>query len=73
MKRILVAFANYEQSVGYVQGMNFIVAALIYHAGEVTAFWLLCSLMEKHGLKRVLSFGLLGVQMHEQNIEALCK
>jgi len=31
--------------------MNFIVASLIFHAGEVTAFWLLCSLMEKYDLK----------------------
>lgn len=69
--RILMAFAHYETSVGYVQGMNFIAAVLHYHAGEVAAFWLLCALMDKHGLNKVLSHGLVGLQSHEQEIEKL--
>jgi hypothetical protein len=32
--------------IGYVQGMSFIAAALLYHAGEVGAFWLLIALMD---------------------------
>jgi len=34
--------------------MNFIAAVLLYHAGEVGAFWLMCALMEKYKLKNVL-------------------
>jgi hypothetical protein len=71
LRRILLAFSNYESSVGYVQGMNFIAAALIIHTGEVAAFWLLCALMEKYELKKVLSYGLVGLQHHEDQIEAL--
>ena len=67
--RVLLAFSNYEDSVGYVQGMNFIAAALMYHTGEVAAFWLLCSIMEKYELKKVLSYGLEGLSYHELNIE----
>lgn len=55
--------------MGYVQGMNFIAAALMYHAGEVAAFWLLCSLMEKHGLKSVFSVGMEGLTTHEEQLE----
>jgi len=61
LKRILIAFSNYETTVGYVQGMNFIAAVLIVHTGEVAAFWLLCALMEKYQLKKVLSHGLTGL------------
>jgi hypothetical protein len=32
--------------IGYVQGMSFIAAALLYHAGEVGTFWLLIALMD---------------------------
>jgi hypothetical protein len=31
--------------------MNYIAAVLLYHSGEVGAFWLLCALMDKYELK----------------------
>jgi len=61
LKRILLAFSNYEREVGYVQGMNFIAAALMFHTGEVAAFWLLCYFMEQYDLKKVLSAGMEGL------------
>jgi predicted aldo/keto reductase-like oxidoreductase len=57
--------------VGYVQGMNFIAAVLLYHAGEVAAFWLLCALMDTYKLKMVLSAGLPGLPAHEERLEKL--
>lgn len=30
MFRVLKAYANYDKEIGYTQGMNFIVAALLY-------------------------------------------
>lgn len=69
LKRILLAFSHYERPVGYVQGMNFIAAALMYHTGEVAAFWLLCFFMEQYELKRVLSDGMEGLTLHEGKIE----
>ena len=71
LTRILMAFSIYEASVGYVQGMNFIAAVLLYHGGEVAAFWLLCSLMEKYNLRDVLSHGLPGLRQHEEALEKL--
>lgn len=54
LTRILVTYSNYEASIGYVQGMNFVVAILLYHAGEVGAYFLLDQLMEKYDLKQVM-------------------
>lgn len=71
LKRILIAFSNYEPLVGYVQGMNFVAAVLLFHAGEVAAFWLLCALMERYDLRHVLSQGLPGLPKHDGEIEAL--
>lgn len=45
IKRMLLAFSNYDKQLGYVQGMNFIAGVLLYHCGEVHAFWLLCTIM----------------------------
>jgi hypothetical protein len=68
-----MAFSNYESSVGYVQGMNFIAAVLLYHGGEVAAFWLLCALMEnkRFNLRDVLSQGLPGLRVHETKLDEL--
>jgi hypothetical protein len=51
--RVLVAYAHYEPVIGYVQGMNFIAASLLYHAGEVCTFWLLVALMDDYQLKEI--------------------
>ena len=51
--------------------MNFIAAVLLFHAGEVAAFWLLCALMDKYELKKVLQTGLPGLQAHEDKIEQI--
>ena len=49
--------------------MNFVVAILLYHAGEVGAYFLLDQLMEKYELKQVMRTGLPGLQAHEKKIE----
>ena len=54
LRRVLIAFSVYEREVCYVQGMNFIAAVLLYHAGEVGAFWLMCALIDKYQLKDLL-------------------
>lgn len=32
LKEVLICYAKLDREVGYVQGMNFIAAALVYHA-----------------------------------------
>ena len=31
LKQILIGYAEIDEKVGYVQGMNFVAAALLYH------------------------------------------
>ena len=38
MRRVLRAFVKYHYQLGYVQGMNYIVCSLLWHASEVDAF-----------------------------------
>jgi len=44
---ILMAYANYDNEVGYVQGMNYIVALFLFYLPEQeeTVFWSLHQLM----------------------------
>ena len=48
--------------------MNYIVAVLLYHSGEVAAFWLLCALMDKFHLKSILQPGMNGLKKHTDEI-----
>lgn len=65
---VLSAFSNYDKEISkyncnylikisslikeYVQGMNFIVGAFLYHCEEYVAFWLLIELIENHELRK---------------------
>lgn len=49
--------------------MNFIAAVLLYHAGEVAAFWLMCALIDKYKLKDILQPGLPGLNIHNDAIQ----
>lgn len=71
MRRVLTAFANYDHQVDYVQGMNFIVGALLYHANEVMAFWLFVSLIEDCEMRDIYMHGLPGLFKHSHIINTL--
>ena len=71
LRRVLTAFANYDSSVDYVQGMNFIVASLLFHCNEVISFWLFVSLIEDYELRDIYLPGLPGLYKHSQIIEIL--
>ena len=74
MKRVLLAFSNYDKQVGklkytltsldYVQGMNFIVGSLIFHSSEVMAFWLFIALLEECEVIDIYLKGLPGLYKH---------
>ncbi len=53
LERVLMTFTKYDPKIGYVQGMNFIVGALLYHCSEEIAFWLFVSLIEDHEMRDV--------------------
>jgi len=46
------AKAGAQKAVGYVQGMNFLVTVLLWHASkEEDAFWLFVAMMQTYGLR----------------------
>ena len=46
MRRVLCAFASFNPDVGYVQGMNFIVVALLDVFDEPASFWMLVLIVQ---------------------------
>jgi len=53
LERVLISLCKYDPSIGYVQGMNFIAGALLYHCSEEIAFWLFISLIEDHEMRDI--------------------
>ncbi|CAA9989351.1 GTPase-activating protein, putative [Plasmodium knowlesi strain H] len=52
---ILKAYSNYNKSLGYCQGMAFIVATFILYMNEEDAFYMLVALIEKYHLNDLFS------------------
>jgi hypothetical protein len=46
LKRVLLAYARHNPSVGYCQGMNFLAALLLLLMEEEAAFWCLAAIVE---------------------------
>lgn len=61
---MLVAFSKYDNTIGYVQGMNFIVGSLLLHATEEIAFWLFVSLLEDYQMRDIYQPQLPGLYKH---------
>ena len=71
MENVLIAFSKYDTQVGYVQGMNFLAGALVYHCSEEIAFWVFVSLIEDYEIREVYLPGLPGLYMHTYIIDTL--
>lgn len=62
MKEVLIAYAQLDAEVGYVQGMNFVAAALVYHSrNSYDALKVFSYIMKDCGYRKLflgdLSFG----------------
>lgn len=68
---VLASFQLYDRSCGYVQGMNFIAAALVYHCNPEIAFWLLTTLFEEFELRKNYSDGFPGYYQRSEYMESL--
>lgn len=71
LKNVLSTFVKYDPMLGYVQGMNFITASLIWHSTEEDAFWLLVMLMEDYELRSNFLPNLPGLAIHCKVIDLL--
>ena len=73
LARILKTLIKHSSSTGYLQGLNYIVASLYYHCGEVLAFELTIRTLNDYHLKEVQMAKLPGLYMHCEIIRVLVK
>ena len=73
LENVLRAFSNYDNKIKYCQGMNFIVAFLLYHCEEYIAFWLFVSLIEEYNLRSTFMENFPGLKLHVKRVEAILK
>ena len=73
LKVILKTLCKHSSSAGYTQGMNFIVATLLFHCGEVLAFEMTIRALNDYALKAVYMSKLPGLYFHCEVIQALMK
>lgn len=71
LKNVLRAFSNYDNSIKYFQGMNFIVGFFLYHCDEYIAFWLFVSLIEEYDLRSIFMTGFPGLKLHVKRVEQI--
>jgi Rab-GTPase-TBC domain len=69
--RMLNTFCVYNPNLGYVQGMNYIAATLLWHANEVDAFWLFIILLEDFEVRENFIPGFPGLNRHYHVIDFL--
>lgn len=69
--RILYSYFIYDPQLGYTQGMNLLVGALLMHSEENVAFWLFVTLIEDYEMREVFSDTLGGVNQHCRVISIL--
>ena len=73
LENVLKAFSAYDNKIKYCQGMNFIVAFLLYHCEEYVAFWLFVSLMEEYDLRSAYMENFPGLKLHVNRVETILK
>lgn len=73
LKRVLVAFSRYNNSIGYVQGMNFLAASILHHCSETVTFCLLVKLMDDYAVSEIFAPGLPGLSLHQKQFESILK
>ena len=71
LENVLRAFSNYDNSIKYCQGMNFIVGFFLYHCEEHIAFWLFVSLIEEYELRHLFMENFPGLNLHVKRLEAI--
>jgi CDGSH-type Zn-finger protein len=71
LENVLKAFSAYDNKIKYCQGMNFIVAFLLYHCEEYVAFCLFVSLIEEYDLRSTYTENFPGLKQHVKRVEKI--
>jgi hypothetical protein len=64
LERVLHCLTAYCPNLGYVQGMNYLVGALLWHCNEIDCFWLFVGLLEDFQLRDNFLQGFPGLKKH---------
>ena len=73
LKRILIAFSWRNPYVAYAQSLNYIVAMLLLHCDEETAFWLFVELVEEILPRNYYNPQLTGIRIDSKVLDELIR
>ena len=73
LENVLRAFSAYDNKIKYCQGMNFIVAFLLYHCEEYISFWLFVSILEEYDLRNTYMEDFPGLRLHVKRLELILR
>ena len=73
LQDVLKAFCMHNSSIGYCQGMNFIVGIALLFLEPEDAFWLLVTVTEKYFYQNYFNNRLIGVQADQEYLKELIK
>lgn len=71
LERILKAISLFDPQLGYVQGMNFLGGAFLFHCEEHVAFWNILALYERLEMRDIFLQNFPGLDKHIQILEIL--
>lgn len=62
LRRVLRALASFLHEIGYVQGLNYVAATLLYHvSSEEYAFWIMVQLFKRYSFTEYYRMGMPGL------------
>lgn len=62
LRRVLHAVAAFSHEIGYVQGLNYLAATLLYHVQlEASAFWIMVQLFKRYSFSEYYKRGMPGL------------
>lgn len=70
LRRVLHAVAAFSHEIGYVQGLNYLTATLLYHVQtEAYAFWIMVQLFKRYSFSEYYKRGMPGLVSFFQVLE----
>eukprot|EP01012_Entosiphon_sulcatum_P064291 TRINITY_DN93076_c0_g1_i1.p1 TRINITY_DN93076_c0_g1~~TRINITY_DN93076_c0_g1_i1.p1 ORF type:complete len:695 (+),score=140.80 TRINITY_DN93076_c0_g1_i1:28-2085(+) len=69
--RVAKAYSVYDQGIGYVQGLSFIIAELLIHMPEEDAFSLVVHMMFHYGLRELFAPEMVGLKLMLYQLDRL--
>ena len=62
-----MAFSKKNPQIGYVQGMNYLAASLLFHCADYIAYAIFNEIIDHFAVSEIFKEGLPGLKMHANN------